>query len=79
MREDECEVRRYALSADVTVSLTIEVQAKTEKEAIRLAQEASMQSLCWSCASSEEGGVWRLSGELDGEAENLEVFESGPE
>lgn len=61
--------RVYLVYGVITVSVSTEVVAATEEEAIALAGRRAMQSLCHQCASGDHGTEWILSGELDGEVE----------
>jgi hypothetical protein len=51
----------------VTISVSVIVEAKSKTDALRLAGDAPMMSLCYSCSRGEDG-TWCTSGELDGEA-----------
>ena len=66
---------KYRVIAEVTISMSVVVDAKSKAEAKRLASEAPMMSLCHSCAhgASDE---WTTSGELDGEPRITAVEEA---
>lgn len=57
---------KYRLSGIVTISILTEVEADTEQEAIRIAEERGLVSLCHFCASGDPEREWITSGELDG-------------
>lgn len=65
---------RYLVTGLVTVSVHTVVEAKTKAQALLLAEERALPSLCHQCAScdgADEG--WRTSGELDGSIEQMEA------
>lgn len=57
---------RYIVNGHVTVSISTTVEAKSVREAKRLALEQPMQSFCSQCSSGHDE-QWVTSGELDGE------------
>lgn len=64
---------KYFFNAVATVSIHTEVDAASEEEALEIAEERSMQSLCWSCASKDSDTAWSLSGKLDGDATDIRL------
>jgi hypothetical protein len=52
----------FVINATITLSVTVE--ARTLAEAVKLAQESGVMSLCHQCAEGEKG-AWSTSGELD--------------
>lgn len=67
---------RYIVTGIVTVSVHVEVDAKSAAEAREKAEEADMQTFCYGCARGEPG-VW-TAGELDGEPKIEEVRKVKP-
>lgn len=60
---------KFIVSANVTISVWTEVEADTEQEAMALAEDRPMQTLCHQCSGtrhSQGREEWRTSGELDG-------------
>lgn len=55
---------KYTFVVESTISLHIDVEAKSLHAAIRKAQKASVVGLCWQCAQAPEG-EWSTSGEID--------------
>jgi hypothetical protein len=49
----------------MTISVYVDVEASSPKEAKQMAREASVMGLCHQCAGNHEG-EWSTSGELDG-------------
>lgn len=70
------ELRRYRVTAEVTISVTCIVEASSKKHAREIAEAADKQTLCHSCSSENdpECPEWRAD-ELDGEPNILEVEE----
>lgn len=64
---------KYIVEAEVTISITCEVEAKSPQEALKLAADMEMQNFCNQCCSADEAEAWTFSGELDGEAKHLLV------
>jgi len=60
------EVKRYRVTGLVTISVHVEVEAKSKAAARILATEMPMQQLCNHCADGDDGS-WSTGGELDGE------------
>ncbi len=62
--------RRYAVSASVTISLNAYVYARSEKEALMLAENLALPTIHEDERLNAEKGAsdeeWRTSGELDG-------------
>lgn len=61
-------MRRYIVNARVTISMLTHVDANSKSEAIEIAQERPVMTLCHCCGGSD--GIdeqWVTSGELDGE------------
>lgn len=56
--------KKWGFVVNATITLGVEVVAKTLKEAIEKAQSADVKTLCHQCASSHPG-EWGTSGELD--------------
>jgi hypothetical protein len=56
---------KYIVTGTVTISCQVEVEAKSEAEARKLAADAPMLTLCYQCSNGEPGS-WNTSGELDG-------------
>ena len=69
--------KKYLVCGEVTISVHCEVEANSKEEALELARDLPMMSLCHHCASGSEKyeDEWRTSGELDGEPQNLWVEE----
>lgn len=66
--------KRYTVSAMVTISIHTEVEAKSKKEAIKIAEGRSMTDIIdgdRTATPSDE--CWVTSGELDGIPMNIEV------
>ena len=56
----------------VTISMSTLVEAATEAEAIEIANDRTIMSLCHQCASGEDDDQeWVTSGELDGTPHDL--------
>jgi hypothetical protein len=68
-------LKRYRVTAEITISVSTVVMAKSEKAALDLAQDQPMQSLCHQCANGEDATEWVTSGELDGVPKNLRAEE----
>jgi hypothetical protein len=68
------ELRKFIVTAEVTISMHVEVMAKSKAEAKRLAGDAPMIGLCHQCSGSEPGS-WSTSGELDGMPRKLRIEE----
>lgn len=56
---------KYRVSGIVSISVHVDVEASSKKEAIERAQDAGMQTLCCSCSDGDPDS-WSTSGELDG-------------
>ncbi len=69
------DLKKYRVTGEVTISVSVVVEAGSVREAKRLALEAPMMSLCHQCASGD-ADAWSTSGELDGEVSKItEVYE----
>ena len=64
---------RFRVTAEVTISISTLVEAKTARGALKQAKERGMVSLCHQCALGDDKQEWVTSGELDGEPRNLRV------
>ena len=69
-------MKRYRVSGQVTISISVEVDARSKKHARALAEECSLASVHHSTSEGPEG-EWVTSGELDGEPKITEVEEVG--
>jgi hypothetical protein len=58
--------RKYTVSGAITISVSTDVLASSEKEAMDLALERPMISLCHQCSRGDPDVEWITSGELDG-------------
>ncbi len=68
-------MKRYRVTSEVTISLSTVVYAKSKAQALSLASDKPIVSLCHQCADGEQDEEWVTSGELDGEPQNLVVEE----
>lgn len=68
-------LRFFRVVADVTISMSTRVMARTKAEAKTKALDRPMQSLCHQCARGEDNIEWTTSGEFDGEPRNLHAEE----
>lgn len=66
------DLKRYRVISEVTISMSVVVEARDEIHARELASEAPMMSLCHQCAHGEDD-CWSTSGEFDGEPIIVEV------
>lgn len=66
---------KYRVVAEITISVSVIVSAKSKAEARKLAAAAPLQSFCWQCSEGNDD-EWSISGELDGEPKIIEVRES---
>jgi hypothetical protein len=57
-------MKKYTFVVEATISMNCEVEADSLDEAVELAKEAPIQSLCHQCAKGEPES-WNTSGELD--------------
>jgi hypothetical protein len=57
---------KYRVNGEVTISVSVVVDAATPEQARKLALRAPMQTLCGSCSRGEDD-EWSTSGELDGD------------
>jgi hypothetical protein len=67
-------VTTYTFVVNVTISLSIDVEADTLEAAMDLARSGGLKSLCHQCASHEPG-VWCTSGELDCDPTSSELMD----
>ena len=56
----------YRLVTEITISMSVEVEADSLDEAMQKAGEAPVQGLCHQCSHGEPE-CWNTSGELDGD------------
>ena len=64
---DDSTKKKYLVSAEMTISVHVLVDAYTEEEALELANDADLQTdLPITDPLSELDSVWETSGELDG-------------
>lgn len=69
-------MKRYRVTANVTISVSTIVHAQSASAAKKLAEKRGMMSLCHQCAGSEsETHEWVTSGEIDGEPEITDVID----
>jgi hypothetical protein len=69
-------LKRYAVTAQVTISIHTYVKAETPEEAYNIAEARPMVGLCYQCGG--DGSVneeWCTSGELDGSPDKMRVEE----
>lgn len=60
--------KKWRVVGSMTISVHVDVEARTREEALEKAAEADVQPLCHQCADGEPG-CWNTSGELDGTPE----------
>lgn len=65
----------YWVSGQVTISVSTRVEAKSKKEAKKLAADRGLVNLCRQCADGDPDDEWVTSGELDGIPSILEINE----
>ncbi len=58
---------RYSVIANITISVSTDVEADSEEQARELALERGVQGLCHHCASADGERQWVAGGELDGQ------------
>jgi hypothetical protein len=58
---------RYTVNGHLTISISTTVEAKSVREAKRLALEQPLQDFCHQCSSADPVDYWATCGELDGE------------
>jgi hypothetical protein len=68
---------KYIVTAQLTISISTDVEASSPREAKQLALERPIMSLCYQCARGEPGEEWVTSGELDGAPTRLSVEVAG--
>lgn len=57
---------KYRVTAEITISVSTDVEATSKAEAIKLARDQPMMSFCHQCSRGEPEIEWVTSGELDG-------------
>lgn len=57
---------KYRVVALCGITVITDVEASSPKQAKELAEERSMMTLCFQCASGNSDEEWVTSGELDG-------------
>jgi hypothetical protein len=65
---------KYLVSGHMTISMSVEIEAKSPEEAKKRAAKAPIISLCRQCAEGEPG-EWVTSGELDGSICSIEIVD----
>lgn len=65
--------KRFMVVAEMTISVSVYVDAESEEEASALAEKAPIQTFCHQCASGADD-EWS-AGELDGEPTIIEITE----
>ena len=55
---------KFSFSVEAVISLYTEVEAATLEEAVNIAQQNSVRSLCHQCARGEPD-CWNTTGEID--------------
>lgn len=75
-------MKRWMVTAEVTISMHTMVEARTENEAREKAAESGMMHLCHQCAAGADRrdawNEWRTSGEFDGEPNIVAVERAEP-
>lgn len=66
---------KYRVVGHVTISVSVLVEAKSEKKAKTSALQMPMQTFCYECANGQDD-EWSTSGELDGEVTVTAVEEA---
>lgn len=70
-------MKRYIVTAEVTISMHTIVEAESDEEARSIAEGRSNKHLCHQCAGDDNASEeWCTSGELDGSPERLRVEEA---
>ena len=64
-------MKKYIVTGLVTISVHTEVFAETAEDAIEMAQERPLQSICHYCSGQKPVDQWITSGELDGEVKDM--------
>lgn len=69
---------KFIVTGEITISVHVEVEAKSVAAARKAAVDMPMMTLCHQCASGAEDypEEWRTSGEFDGEPTNIRVERS---
>jgi hypothetical protein len=63
----------YTVSGLVTISVYTKVTAASKEDALLVAMQQPLQTLCHYCSNAEPKNCWVTNGELDGTAFDLEV------
>lgn len=66
---------KFVFVVETKISMNIELDASSIEEAVDLAKNASVMSLCWQCAGGD-AGEWRTSGELDADPASSELVDA---
>jgi len=65
---------KYTVSGTVTIGIHTVVEASSPEEALEIAQERELISLCHQCGGTQNAGeMFCTSGELDGAVTDLKV------
>ena len=69
---------KYHVTAMCTISVTTDVEAESEEEALEIAIDRGMQDLCYQCSGGQWSSLdasreWVTSGEIDGKPFNLMI------
>ena len=64
---------KYRVTGQVTISVSVVVEATSKAQARRFASDAPMQQFCYHCSNGKDG-VW-CAEELDGEPKITGVIE----
>jgi hypothetical protein len=68
--------RTFMVVGEIMISVHTEVEARSPEEALKIAAERGMMSLCHGCSTGSPSEEWVTSGELGGETVNMKVEES---
>lgn len=70
-------MKKFTVGALCTISIYTIVEAESEAEALQTAESRSTQTFCHQCAGNDDIAevLWAISGELDGNPENLVVYD----
>lgn len=73
-------MKKFAMAAEVTISLVAVVEAETLGEAMRKAEDLAVPDLCHVCSDAGDGTTeWQLTGSLDGEPRCITGVEDSDE
>lgn len=65
---------KFVVVAQVTISIFTEVEADTEEQALKEAEERALHGLCYQCGGFDtKGEEWCTSGELDGTPTEIKI------